>query len=273
MSAAQTCRARMAEACAGDLGTQFFAKCSMTGTWAAMRNCQMWAAAPSSAWGAVPCRATKIITVASAAMDMATGRKALGCRRMAGKFIGDTLVGGGAKWPPLLYKVLCTQKQMTLSPGNIPIAHERFPSVGYCPTTRISQAGRPLTCTIAFLLLQPLAPPPMIDPINPRRLALGAAKKLIFDNRDPGEALQQLSGLDSLDDPPRLTTRSIEKTRMSRTRASILNNLDEMYREAFERAKTSADPAQMTALDFAYRREQLYFEVLLDVRDALERNS
>jgi hypothetical protein len=27
----------------------------------------------------------------------------------------------------------------------------------------------------------------------------------------------------------------------------------------------------MTALDFAYRREQLYFEILLDVRDALER--
>jgi hypothetical protein len=27
----------------------------------------------------------------------------------------------------------------------------------------------------------------------------------------------------------------------------------------------------MATLDFAYRREQLYFEVLLDVRDALER--
>lgn len=27
----------------------------------------------------------------------------------------------------------------------------------------------------------------------------------------------------------------------------------------------------MTTLDFAYRREQLYFEILLDVRDALER--
>jgi len=27
----------------------------------------------------------------------------------------------------------------------------------------------------------------------------------------------------------------------------------------------------MAALDFAYRREQLYFEILLDVRDALER--
>jgi hypothetical protein len=44
-----------------------------------------------------------------------------------------------------------------------------------------------------------------------------------------------------------------------------------MYREAFERAKASGDSAQMATLDFAYRREQLYFEILLDVRDALER--
>ena len=36
----------------------------------------------------------------------------------------------------------------------------------------------------------------------------------------------------------------------------------------------SDDPrvaAQMQTLDFAYRREQLYFEILLDVRDAIER--
>jgi hypothetical protein len=44
-----------------------------------------------------------------------------------------------------------------------------------------------------------------------------------------------------------------------------------MYREAFERAKASGDQTQMATLDFAYRREQLYFEILLDVRDALER--
>lgn len=58
---------------------------------------------------------------------------------------------------------------------------------------------------------------------------------------------------------------------MSRSRDRILANLDEMYREAFERAKTSGDQAQMATLDFAYRREQLYFEILLDVRDAVER--
>jgi hypothetical protein len=58
---------------------------------------------------------------------------------------------------------------------------------------------------------------------------------------------------------------------MSRSRERILENLDEMYREAFERAKASGDQSQMASLDFAYRREQLYFEILLDVRDAVER--
>jgi hypothetical protein len=58
---------------------------------------------------------------------------------------------------------------------------------------------------------------------------------------------------------------------MSRTRDRILENLDEMYREAFTRAQTSGDDAQMATLDFAYRREQLYLEILLDIRDAIER--
>ena len=59
---------------------------------------------------------------------------------------------------------------------------------------------------------------------------------------------------------------------MSRSRERILANLDEMYREAFERAKATGDAAQMATLDFAYRREQLYFEILLDVRDAIEQS-
>ncbi len=71
--------------------------------------------------------------------------------------------------------------------------------------------------------------------------------------------------------PPRLTPRALEALTMSRSRDRILNNLDEMYREAFDRAKATGDEAQMQTLDFAYRREQLYFEILLDVRDALER--
>ena len=73
------------------------------------------------------------------------------------------------------------------------------------------------------------------------------------------------------DDPPRLTLKALEKISMSRSRERILNNLDEMYREAFDRAKTTGDAQQMATLDFAYRREQLYFEILLDVRDALEK--
>lgn len=72
------------------------------------------------------------------------------------------------------------------------------------------------------------------------------------------------------DAPPRLTLKALEKIRMSRSRERILGNLDEMYREAFERAKTTGDQSQMAALDFAYRREQLYFEILLDIREAME---
>jgi hypothetical protein len=105
-------------------------------------------------------------------------------------------------------------------------------------------------------------------PFNPRRLALGAAKKLIFDNEDPERALERLAGLEST------ANRGLagpESSSMSRTRTTILDNLDEMYREAFERARVSGDQTQMATLDFAYRREQLYFEILLDVRDALER--
>ena len=71
--------------------------------------------------------------------------------------------------------------------------------------------------------------------------------------------------------PPRLILSALEKISMSRSRERIMANLDEMYREAFERAKASSDQSQMATLDFAYRREQLYFEILLDVRDALER--
>ena len=105
-------------------------------------------------------------------------------------------------------------------------------------------------------------------PFNPRRLALGAAKKLIFENEDPETALERIAGLSSTDDR---STSSLESKSMSRPRTTILNDLDEMYREAFERAKATGDQTQMATLDFAYRREQLYFEILLDVRDAIER--
>ena len=94
----------------------------------------------------------------------------------------------------------------------------------------------------------------------------GAAKKLLLDavEKEPTRA--------PVEELPRLTQRAIESTRMPRSRERILANLDEMYREAFERAKATGDDSQMVSLDFAYRREQLYFEILLDVRDAMERN-
>ncbi len=106
------------------------------------------------------------------------------------------------------------------------------------------------------------------NPFNPRRLALGAARKMIFENEDPETALERLAGLTSIDNRG---ASSPESKSMSRSRTTILNDLDEMYREAFERAKASGDQSQMATLDFAYRREQLYFEILLDVRDAIER--
>jgi len=105
----------------------------------------------------------------------------------------------------------------------------------------------------------------MPDPLNPRRIALGAARKFIFDGRDPEDWLQQVASLRPV--PNTHDSRLI----MSRARREILGNLDEMYREAFDRAKAKGDETQVASLDFAYRREQLYFEILLDVREALER--
>ena len=110
----------------------------------------------------------------------------------------------------------------------------------------------------------------MIDPFNSRRLIFGAAKKFLLDavEKEPARAPSERAQ----EDLPRLTPRNIENTRMPRSRERILANLDDMYREAFERAKATGDDSQMVSLDFAYRREQLYFEILLDVRDAIERN-
>jgi len=110
----------------------------------------------------------------------------------------------------------------------------------------------------------------MPGPIDPRRLVFGAARKLLFDNRDPQALLERIAGIDRYGNILPTNPDSLEKT-MSRSRDRILANLDDMYTEAFERAKTAGDQSQMASLDFAYRREQLYFEILLDVRDAVER--
>jgi hypothetical protein len=101
-----------------------------------------------------------------------------------------------------------------------------------------------------------------------RRFLMDRARNFLLEQIESGTSAPRRDG--DLD-PPRLTLQALEKISMSRTRERILANLDEMYREAFERAKASGDDKQMAALDFAYRREQLYFEILLDVRDAMER--
>ena len=96
----------------------------------------------------------------------------------------------------------------------------------------------------------------------------GAAKRYLLEPADRSERPHGVAE----DVPPRLTPKALDEIRkMSRSRERILANLDDMYREAFERAKATDDQTQMTSLDFAYRREQLYFEILLDIRDAMER--
>ena len=104
----------------------------------------------------------------------------------------------------------------------------------------------------------------MADWSKPRRYLLSTARDLLL----PSEAELRA---DSADDFPRLTPRALERLRMSRSRDRIMENLETMYREAFERAKATGDDSQMATLDFAYRREQLYLEILLDIREAVER--
>jgi hypothetical protein len=54
-----------------------------------------------------------------------------------------------------------------------------------------------------------------------------------------------------------------------RPRQRILENLEKIYREAYDRAKTDNDHRRMAELDASFQREQLLLEVLLDVRDGL----
>jgi len=98
---------------------------------------------------------------------------------------------------------------------------------------------------------------------NARGQLLGIARRLLLEGRSTRAVVST--------QPPPLTPEALENSRMSRSRERILANLDDMYREAFERAKATEDEAGMKALDFSYRREQLYFEILLDVRDAIEK--
>jgi hypothetical protein len=106
----------------------------------------------------------------------------------------------------------------------------------------------------------------MDNPLKDRRLLLEKATNYLLDAAKPDADRPPPD-----DDPPRLTLKALEKIRMSRSRERVLANLDEMYREAFGRAQAAGDEAQKVTLDLAYRREQLYFEILLDIRDAVEK--
>lgn len=65
------------------------------------------------------------------------------------------------------------------------------------------------------------------------------------------------------------TLHRLRETALPRPRERILANLESLYREAFERAGSAGDDAERRRLDFDYRRDQLYLEAILDVRDLL----
>jgi hypothetical protein len=54
-----------------------------------------------------------------------------------------------------------------------------------------------------------------------------------------------------------------------RERQRIVGNLEALYKEDFEEARKRGDQQRMDRLEFDFQRDQLYLEVLLDVRDLL----
>ena len=56
-----------------------------------------------------------------------------------------------------------------------------------------------------------------------------------------------------------------------RPRDRILANLEATYRDSYEKAKAEGITRRMEELDWAYQRDQLMLEILLDVRDLLSR--
>ncbi len=52
-----------------------------------------------------------------------------------------------------------------------------------------------------------------------------------------------------------------------RNREKILGNLEELYRWAFEEAREREDEEEMQRMDFQFQRDQLYLEVILDIRE------
>jgi hypothetical protein len=54
-----------------------------------------------------------------------------------------------------------------------------------------------------------------------------------------------------------------------REKGRILDSLEATYRSAFGEAEKRSDQERMEHLDFEFQRDQLFLEILLDVRDLL----
>lgn len=52
-----------------------------------------------------------------------------------------------------------------------------------------------------------------------------------------------------------------------RSRDRILENLESIYREGYDRARAEGQEARMADLENGYMRDQLMLEILLDIRD------
>jgi len=55
-----------------------------------------------------------------------------------------------------------------------------------------------------------------------------------------------------------------------RSRKRVLGNLESLYKDAFNQASEADQTERMTELDFEFQRDQLWFELLLDLRDLLQ---
>lgn len=101
-------------------------------------------------------------------------------------------------------------------------------------------------------------------PSDPRRDLFGAAAKYLLEAAPTPVPPAPVVA-------PRLTFDALEQIPMSRSRDRILQNLESAFDEVYQKAKIENDPMKLESLQFAYARDQLYFEILLDIRDALER--
>lgn len=52
-----------------------------------------------------------------------------------------------------------------------------------------------------------------------------------------------------------------------RSRDRILANLESIYRESYDRARSAGEQTRLSDLESAYMRDQLMLEILLDIRD------